>query len=121
MPYGRPKPKPPARVPPGAAVTAAEFADIPFGGHAGEWVSGGQAAPASAPPHPLVIEPPPWATQETGPIVALAAPASASAAQPTALEVLTTGELQIKIAPDAEGKSCAVILDAIPPTFVYFR
>jgi hypothetical protein len=40
---------------------------------------------------------------------------------PTTLEVLTTGELQIKIAPDAEGKSCAVILDAIPPTFVYFR
>jgi hypothetical protein len=69
-------------------VTAAEFADMPFGGHAGEWVSGGQAAPASAPPHPLVIEPPPWATQETGPIVPLAAPASASAAQPTALEVM---------------------------------
>ena len=40
---------------------------------------------------------------------------------PTTLEVLTTGELQIKIAPDAEGKSCAIILDAIPPTFVYFR
>lgn len=40
---------------------------------------------------------------------------------PTTLEVLTTGELQIKIAPDAEGKSCAVILDAIPPTFVYFQ
>ena len=40
---------------------------------------------------------------------------------PTTLEMLTTGELQIKIAPDAEGKSCAVILDAIPPTFVYFR
>jgi hypothetical protein len=40
---------------------------------------------------------------------------------PTTLEVLTTGEFQIKIAPDAEGKTCAVILDAIPPTFVYFR
>lgn len=40
---------------------------------------------------------------------------------PTTLEVLTTGELQIKIAPDAEGKSCAVILDTIPPTSVYFR
>ena len=40
---------------------------------------------------------------------------------PTTLEVLTTGELQIKIAPDAEGKSCAVILDSIPPAFVYFR
>lgn len=40
---------------------------------------------------------------------------------PTTLELLTTGELQIKIAPDDEGKSCAVILDAIPPTFVYFR
>jgi hypothetical protein len=40
---------------------------------------------------------------------------------PTTLELLTTGELQIKIAPDAEGKSCAIILDAIPPTFVYFR
>ena len=40
---------------------------------------------------------------------------------PTTMEVLTTGEIQIKIAPDAEGKSCAVILDAIPPTSVYFR
>jgi hypothetical protein len=40
---------------------------------------------------------------------------------PTTLEVLTTGELQIKIAPDAEGKSCTVIFDAIPPSFVYFR
>ena len=87
MPYGRPKPKPPVRVPPGAAVTAAEFADLPFGGHAGEWLSGGQTAPAP-PPQPLVIEPPPWAGEETGPIVPLAAPASASAAQPTAPEVM---------------------------------
>jgi hypothetical protein len=68
-------------------VTAAEFADLPFGGHAGEWLSGGQTAPAP-PPQPLVIEPPPWAGEETGPIVPLAAPASASAAQPTALEVM---------------------------------
>jgi hypothetical protein len=86
--YGRPKPKPPARVPPGAAVTAAEFAELPFGGHAGEWLSGGQAAPAPMPPQPLVIEPPPWATDETGPVVPLAAPASVSGAQPTALEAM---------------------------------
>lgn len=39
----------------------------------------------------------------------------------TKLEVLTTGELQIKIGPDVEGKTCSVIFDAIPPTFVYFR
>jgi hypothetical protein len=85
--YGRPKPTPPARVPPGAAVTAAEFADLPFGGHAGEWLSGGQAAPAPTPPRPLVIEPPPWAGAETGPLVPLASPAAAPE-QPTALEVM---------------------------------
>jgi hypothetical protein len=62
--YGRPKPTPPARVPPGAAVTAAEVADLPFGGHVGEWLSGGHAAAAPPPPQPLVIEPPPWAGQE---------------------------------------------------------
>ena len=64
--YGQPKPTPPSRIPPGAAVTAAEFHSMPFGGHAGEWLSGGQAAPAP-PPQPLVIEPPPWAGQEGDP------------------------------------------------------
>lgn len=39
----------------------------------------------------------------------------------TTAEILTTGEVQIKIAPDAEGKSCAVILDGIPASSVYFR
>jgi hypothetical protein len=56
-------------------VTAAEFADLPFGGHAGEWLSG-QAAPAPPPPQPLVIEPPPWAAEETGPLVPLTSPAT---------------------------------------------
>ena len=74
--YGRPKPKPLVPVPPGAAVMAAEFADLPFGGHAGEWLSGGQAATAPPPPQPLVIEPPPWAAEETGPLVPLASPAT---------------------------------------------
>jgi hypothetical protein len=74
----RPRPKlaAPARVPAGAVVTAAEFADLPFGGHAGELLSGGQAAPAPPPPQPLVIEPPPWAAEETGPLVPLASPAT---------------------------------------------
>lgn len=40
---------------------------------------------------------------------------------PASLEVLTTGELQIKIAPDAEGKSCTVVVDGIPVRSVYFR
>lgn len=39
----------------------------------------------------------------------------------TTAEVLTTGEIQIKIAPDAEGKSCTVILDGIPASSVYFN
>ena len=69
--YGRPKPKPPARVPPGAAVTAAEFADLPFGGHAGEWLSGGQTTPAP-PPQPLQIEPPPWAGEGADAVSAIA-------------------------------------------------
>lgn len=38
----------------------------------------------------------------------------------TTLEVLTTGEVQIKIAPDAEGKSCTIVLDGILPKRVYF-
>lgn len=40
--YQRPKPAAPARAPAGAVVTAAEFADLPFGGHAGEWLSVGR-------------------------------------------------------------------------------
>ncbi|MBK8139177.1 MAG: hypothetical protein IPK52_25720 [Chloroflexi bacterium] len=39
----------------------------------------------------------------------------------TTAEILTTGEVQIKIAPDAEGKSCTVILDGIPASSVYFN
>ena len=59
----------PARVPAGAAVTAREFADLPFGGHAGEFL-GGQAAPAPRRPQPLVIEPPPWGRRCGNPRVA---------------------------------------------------
>jgi hypothetical protein len=66
-------------------VTAAEFADLPFGGHAREWLSGGQAAPAPPPPQPLVIEPPPWAAEDTGPLVPLASPATE---RPDALAVM---------------------------------
>lgn len=66
-------------------MTAAEFADLPFGGHAREWLSGGQAAPAPPPPQPLVIEPPPWAAEDTGPLVPLASPATE---RPDALAVM---------------------------------
>src|SRR5262245_33939202 len=87
--YGRPKPKPPpARVPPGAAVTAAEFAELPFGGHAGEWLSGERPASAPAPPQPLVIEPPPWAGGDAGPFVPLGSVPAAGDTTPTALEVM---------------------------------
>ena len=47
---------------------------------------GGQAAPAPPPPQPLVIEPPPWVSEETGPLLPLASAASTPA--PTALEVM---------------------------------
>jgi hypothetical protein len=90
-------------------VTAAEFADLPFGGHAGEWLSGGQAAPAP-PPQPLVIEPPPWAGAETRPIVPLAA-VSASAAQPTALEVMRAEDGDSEWAPP-------LVLDPLMPVAI---
>jgi len=69
-------------------VTAAEFAELPFGGHAGEWLSGAQPAPAPAPPQPLVIEPPPWAGGEAGPFVSLDSVSRPGDTAPTALEVM---------------------------------
>src|SRR5262245_48481665 len=85
--YARTKRTPaPIRIPPGAAVTAAEFADLPFGGHAGEWLSGGQAAIAPTPPQPLVIEPPPWAGMEADPTLAVASVEAGFT--PTALEAM---------------------------------
>jgi hypothetical protein len=65
-------------------VTAAEFAELPFGGHAGEWLSGGRATPAPPLPQPLVIEPPPWAGQEADPLVR----APVSEQRPDALSVM---------------------------------
>src|SRR6185436_14667252 len=71
--------------------------ELPWGGHAGEWLQGGQAAPAPPPPTPLVIEPPPWATEETGPLVRLPSPPSAP--QPTALEVMRAEDGDVEWAP----------------------
>ena len=39
----------------------------------------------------------------------------------SSLFVLTTGEFQINIGPDAEGKVYSIILDTLPPTRVYYR
>lgn len=85
--YQRAKPAAPARVPAGLAVMADEIESLPFG-VVGERLPIVKAEPAPPPPQPLVIEPPPWAAEETAPLVALPASASASAAQPTALEVM---------------------------------
>lgn len=38
----------------------------------------------------------------------------------TSLEVLTTGEYQIKIGPDETGKVCTMVADGLPPSSVYF-
>jgi hypothetical protein len=111
--YGRPKPTPPARVPPGAAVTAREFAELPWGGHAGEFL-GGHAAPAPPPPTPLQIEPPPWAGEETGPLVPLTSPAAAP--QPTALEVMRAEDGSVEWAPlPGPPMECEPLVRPLPP------
>jgi hypothetical protein len=39
----------------------------------------------------------------------------------SSLYALTTGEFQINVGPDAEGKVYSVILDTVPPTQIYYR
>src|SRR5689334_21334280 len=58
--YRRQKPAPAApRLPAAVAMMAAEVEARPFG-VAGEWLSGGQAAPAPPPPQPFTPPPPDW-------------------------------------------------------------
>jgi hypothetical protein len=115
--YRQAKPATAARVPATTAMLTAEtFADLPFGGYAGEWVSGGQAPPAPPPPQPLVIEPPEWAGQEADPTLAATLPSTGTERLDALAELrIAEGDNEIAFDPTLPIEEYPELVRFVPP------